>query len=46
MIILCVRPANERRRYNVSSSLIVRAHEQNDPCACWVGDICVTIVLR
>ena len=27
-----MRPANERRRYNVTSSLIGRAHSQNDPC--------------
>ena len=31
-IILCIRPANERRRYIVTSSLISRAHRQNDPC--------------
>ena len=30
-IILCMCPANERRRYNVTSSLIVWAHSQNDP---------------
>ena len=30
-IILCMRPTNERRRYNVTSSLIGRAHTQNDP---------------
>ena len=37
--ILCMRPANERRRYNVTSSLIERAHTQNDP---WIsGDISV-----
>ena len=30
-IILCMRPANERRRYNVTSSLIGWAHIQNDP---------------
>ena len=29
--ILCMRPANERRRHNVSS-FIGRAHSQNDPC--------------
>ena len=29
-IILCIRPANERRRYNVTSSLNVWAHTQND----------------
>ena len=31
-IFLCMRPANERRRYNVMSSLIGWAHAQNDPC--------------
>ena len=31
-IILLMRPANERRRYNVTSSLIGWAHAQNDPC--------------
>ena len=30
--ILCMRPANERRRYNVTSSLIGWAHSQNGPC--------------
>ena len=30
-IILCMRPANERRRYMVTLSLIGRAHTQNDP---------------
>ena len=27
-----MRPANERRRYNVTSSLIGWAHTENDPC--------------
>ena len=31
-IILCMRPANERRHYNVTSSLIGWAHTQNDLC--------------
>ena len=31
-IILCMHPANERRRYDVTSSLIGWAHTQNDPC--------------
>ena len=31
-IILCVRPANEKWCYSVASSLIGRAHTQNDPC--------------
>ena len=29
--ILCMRPTNERRRYNVMSSLIGRVHTQNYP---------------
>ena len=29
---LCMRPANERRRYIVTSSLIGWVHTQNDPC--------------
>ena len=29
---LCMRPANGRRRYIVTSSLIGWAHMQNDPC--------------
>ena len=32
-IILCMHPANERLRYNVTSSLIGWAHEQDDPWA-------------
>ena len=31
-IILCMRPANERWRYNVTPSLIGWACTQNDPC--------------
>ena len=31
-IIICMRPANERRRYNVTSPLIGWAHSQNNPC--------------
>ena len=33
-IILCMRPANERRCYNVTSSLIGWVHARNDPCPC------------
>ena len=29
---MCMRPANERRRYNVTSSLIGWTHSQGDPC--------------
>ena len=32
VIILCMRPANGRRRYIVTLSLIGWAHTQNDPC--------------
>ena len=31
-IILCMRPANGRWRYNVTSSVSGWAHTQNDPC--------------
>ena len=31
-IILCMRSSNERRRYNVTSSLIGWAHLENEPC--------------
>ena len=31
-IILCMRPANGSRRYNVTSSFIGWANSQNDPC--------------
>ena len=47
-IILCMRPANERRRYTVTSCLIGWAHTQNDPWPwqCWgmIGNIntCLT----
>ena len=37
-IILCMCPANERRCYNVTSSLIGWTHTQNDP---WI-QVCVT----
>ena len=33
-IILCMHPANERRRYNVTSSLTGWVHAQNDPWNC------------
>ena len=33
-IILCMRPANERRRYIVTSPLIGWAHTQYDPWGC------------
>ena len=32
--VLCMRPANEKRRYNVTLSLIGCAHAQNDPWFC------------
>ena len=34
-IILYMWPANERRRYNVTSSLIGWPHVQSDPCRGW-----------
>ena len=34
-IISCIRPANEWRCYNVTSSLIGWMHTQNDPCGIW-----------
>ena len=46
-IILCMRPANERQRYNVTSPLIGWAHIQNDPCTNQTDDepssLCVHI---
>ena len=33
-IILCMRLVNERRRYNITSSLIHWAHTLKDPCGC------------
>ena len=33
-VILGMGLANERRRYNVTSSLIGWPHTQNDPCIC------------
>ena len=41
-IILCMCPANERRRYIVTSSLIGWAHHQNDP---WIFIIAFLWVL-
>ena len=35
-VILCMHPANKRRRYIVTSPLIGWAHTQNDPC-CYNG---------
>ena len=35
-IILCMPPANERRRYIVTSPLIGWAHTQNNPCSWYV----------
>ena len=35
-IILCMRPANERWCYNVTSSLIGWAHSQNYPWSCYI----------
>ena len=35
VIILFMRPANERRRYSVTSSLVGWSHTQDDPCRPW-----------
>ena len=35
-IILCMRPANERRRYNVTSPLSSWAYSQNEPWLCYM----------
>ena len=35
-IVLYMQPANERWRYNVTSSLIGWAHIQNDPCIFYI----------
>ena len=43
-IISCMHPANERRRYNVTSSLIGWAHLQNDPC--WHAGVQINERLR
>ena len=49
---LCMRPTNERRRYNVTSSLIGWAHSQNDPwiphalsCITYYQPLCFTVVV-
>ena len=39
-----MRPANERRRYIVTSSTIGWAHTQNDPCK-WTLDCGVGMIL-
>ena len=39
-IILCMSPANDRWRYNVTSSIIGWAHIQNDPCDYVSKDTC------
>ena len=38
-IILCMHPANERRRYNVTLSLIGWVHAKNQPCICIQQDL-------
>ena len=40
----CMCRANERWRYNATSSLIGWAHTQNDPCSCWYNN--KTVLLR
>ena len=42
---LYVRPANERPRYNITSSLIGWAHIQNDPCTA-VGKFLTPLLLQ
>ena len=43
-IIMCRCPVNERRRYNVTSSLIGWAHSQNDPCSVkYFFKVCFTV---
>ena len=37
-IVLCIHPANERRRYIVTSSIIGWVHTQNSP---WVWHLCL-----
>ena len=51
-IILCMRSANERRCYIVTSSPIDWVHTQNDPCACEIlvnlkcaPDFCLMLTL-
>ena len=38
-VILCMHPANKRRRYYVMSSVIGWAHTQNDPCGIGAVDV-------
>ena len=46
-LILWMHPANERRHYNLTLSLIGWAHSQNDPCLYWLNDRwCTTISLN
>ena len=43
-IILCMGSANERRRYNVTSSIIGWALTQNDPCAGDSAPKCLALI--
>ena len=46
-IILCMRPANGRQRYIVTSSVIGWAHTQNDPCLFKSGlDVLLLVLLN
>ena len=45
-IILWMRPANKRRGYFVTSSLIGWAHSQNDPCIWGVHNVLQYIYKR
>ena len=38
-----MRPANERRHYNLTSSLIVWVHSQNYPCSVYQDNIDILI---
>ena len=44
-IILCMRPANERRRYVVTSSLIGWAHTQKYPCIMLIFVLSIVTIL-
>ena len=46
VVTMCLRPANERRRYIVTSYLIGWAHTQNDPCNCVSMFIFASVVTR
>ena len=45
-VIMCMRPANERRRYIVTSSLIGWVHTQNDPCHTYGGSALEALIWK